>query len=209
MNEILKTIPQITRTRKLRASVDGLFVANGKTFVTEAVPNLELTFEGIPGDLHGGLTRKSGGREPWYKRGTEMRNERQLSIVCREELTTVARSMEIERIEPEWIGANVTLAGIPMFSMLPAGTLLFFENGATVKIDFQNGPCKFAGMEIANALGQPGDKQIAAGFPKHAKRRRGVVAWVEKPGTLQMGEAVKVQLPEQWIYPVDVDQTSV
>ena len=35
--------------------------------------------------------------------------------------------MEIERIEPEWIGANITLAGVPMLSMLPASTLLFVK----------------------------------------------------------------------------------
>lgn len=154
----------------------------------------------MPGDFHQGITRKSGGREPWYPRGTLMRNERQVTLVARDELAAAAADMAIARIEPEWIGANITLEGVPMLSMLPASTLLFFEGGATIKIDFQNGPCTIAGKSIAIHLGDPDNKDIALGFPKHAKRRRGVLGWVEKPGTLTMGEKVVVQLPEQWIY---------
>ena len=37
-------------------------------------------------------------------------------------------------------------------------------------------------------------------FPKAAKRLRGLVAWVEKPGRIARGEAVSVRIPEQWIY---------
>lgn len=196
------TAPEIHRAKRIEARVDGLFKAAGDSFVTAPVETLELTFDGVPGDLHAGVTRKSGGREPWYARGTEIRNERQLSIVARDELDEVAAEMEIAMLAPEWIGANVTLAGVPMLSMLPAATLLFFEGGATVKIDMQNGPCRIAGDSIARHLGREGDRHIALRFPKVARRRRGVVAWVEKPGTVAMGEAVRVQLPEQWVYPV-------
>lgn len=37
-------------------------------------------------------------------------------------------------------------------------------------------------------------------FPKAAKRLRGLVAWVEKPGTIKAGEEMSVRVPEQWIY---------
>ena len=37
-------------------------------------------------------------------------------------------------------------------------------------------------------------------FPKVAKRLRGLVAWVEKPGRIVMGEEISVRVPEQWIY---------
>jgi hypothetical protein len=37
-------------------------------------------------------------------------------------------------------------------------------------------------------------------FPKVAKRLRGLVGWVEKPGMVADGEAVSVRVPEQWIY---------
>jgi len=195
------TIPEIIPSKRLAATVDGLFMASGGDFVSAPVGELPLTFEGIPGDFHAGNTRKSGGREPWYPRGTEMRNERQLTILSRAELAEAAAEMGLEAIEPEWIGANITLAGIPMLSMLPAATLLFFEGGATLKVDFQNGPCKIAGASIARHVGRPDDAGLALAFVPAAKRRRGLVVWVEKPGTIKMGEKVRVQLPEQWIYP--------
>jgi hypothetical protein len=195
------TIPEIIPSKRLAATVDGLFMASGGDFVSAPVDELPLTYEGIPGDFHAGITRKSGGREPWYARGTEMRNERQLTILSRAELAEAAADMELETIEPEWIGANITLSGIPMLSMLPAATLLFFEGGATLKVDFQNGPCKIAGASIARHVGRPDDAGLALAFVPAARRRRGLVVWVEKPGTVKRGESVRVQLPEQWIYP--------
>lgn len=194
-------IPDIYPAKRLTASVDGLFAAIGDDFVTSAVDELVLGFDGIRSDFHAGMTRKSGGREPWYQRGTEMRNERQVTIVARDELALVADRMGLDELLPEWIGANITLSGIPLLSMLPASTLLFFESGATIKIDLQNAPCKSAGRKIAEHSGRPEDMDIILGFPKHAKRERGVTAWVEKPGTITMGESVRVQIPEQWLYP--------
>jgi len=37
-------------------------------------------------------------------------------------------------------------------------------------------------------------------FPKVAKRLRGLVGWVEKPGIIRAGEEISVRVPEQWIY---------
>jgi MOSC domain len=193
-------MPQIVPSKKLVAAVDGLFVAKGGDFATAPVDRLELTFDGIPGDFHAGTTRKSGGREPWYPRGTEMRNERQVTILSRDELSEAAEAMNVVAIEPEWIGGNITLSGIPMLSMLPAGTLLFFEGGVTIKVDFQNGQCRVAGKSIARHAGREDDNTLALSFVPAAKRRRGLVAWVEKPGVISMGEKVQARVPEQWIY---------
>ncbi|MEO1749161.1 MAG: MOSC domain-containing protein [Pseudomonadota bacterium] len=194
-------MPEIAKGRRFEAEVDGLFKASGDNFITSPVDTLDVTLEGIVGDFHGGYARKSGGREPWYPRGTHIRNERQVSIVSRGELEEVADEMAIARIEPEWIGANISLLGVPFLSFLPASTLLFFEAGVTIKVDFMNGPCRIAGAAIADHLGRPGDDDIALGFPKAAKRKRGLVAWIEKPGSISMGEKVRVQIGEQWIYP--------
>jgi hypothetical protein len=191
---------EIVPAKKLLATVDGVYVADEGRFQTRAADGLDLSFEGIAGDFHGGYTRRSGGREPWYPRGTLMRNERQLSIVAADELAIVAARMDIAEIRPEWIGANLVLSGVPRLSMLPAGTMLFFRNGVTLKIDAQNGPCRIAGRSIAEAAGMNDPEQASLLFPKHAKRLRGVVAWVEKPGRIEGGEQVSVRLPEQWIY---------
>lgn len=193
-------LPEIVPARKLLGRVAGVYVAPFDHFQTRAVDRLDLTFEGISGDFHAGYTRKSGGREPWYGRGTEMRNERQLSIVARDELAIVAGRMNLPDIKPEWIGANLLISGIPQFSMLPAGTMLFFKGGVTLKIDAQNGPCRIAGRSIAENAKMPDHDAASLLFPKVAKRLRGVVAWVEKPGTIASGEDVSVRVPEQWIY---------
>ena len=190
----------ILPAKKLLASVDAVLTATGEDFVTETVEALDLGFDGIPGDFHAGVTRRSGGREPWYPRGTEMRNERQVSIVAADELAEIAAAMGIARIEPEWIGANLVLGGVPRLSMLPSGTLLFFSGGVTIKVDAQNGPCRLAGRSVARNAGMEDVEAGALLFPKHGRRLRGLVAWVEKPGRIARGEQVSVRIPEQWIY---------
>lgn len=192
--------PEIVPARKLSARVAGVFVAAGGHFETRAVEALELGFGGIPGDIHEGATRHSGGREPWYARGTQIRNERQVSIVAPDELERIARNMGIREIRPEWVGANLVIDGVPLLSFLPAGTLLFFRGGVTLKVDAQNGPCRVAGALVAERARMADREAGALMFPKAAKRLRGLVAWVEKPGRIVLGEDVSVRVPEQWIY---------
>jgi hypothetical protein len=186
--------------RKLTAKAAALYAAPHDHFETRAVEELRLGFDGIAGDFHGGTTRRSGGREPWYPRGTEMRNERQLSLVAADELAIVAQRMGLVEIKPEWIGANLVVEGVPHLSMLPAGSLLFFKGGVTLKVDGQNKPCRVAGQSIAEHVGAAGYSATALLFPKESKRLRGLVAWVEKPGTIRVGEEISVRVPEQWIY---------
>jgi hypothetical protein len=190
----------IYNAKRFEARVDGLYAALSEGFVSAPVDALDLTYDGIAGDRHAGMTRQSGGREPWYKRGTEMRNERQLSILCRDELADAAKAMELDRIEPEWIGANIVLDGVKDLSKLPPRSLLFFESGATVKVDGQNAPCRFAGESIAEHYPDHDANALALAFPKKAVGKRGLVGWVEKPGTIKAGETVTVQVPEQWIW---------
>ncbi len=192
--------PSITPAGKLTAAVDGLYRAAGDDFRSRSVEQLDLTFEGIKGDFHRGFTRRSGGREPWYPRGTEMRNERQLSIVAPDELRDIASAMGIAEVRPEWIGANLMLSGVHRLSMLPPGTLLFFKGGVTLKVDGQNRPCRVAGGSVAQNAGMDDCDAAAIVFARVARRLRGLVAWVEKPGSIAAGEEVSVRLPEQWIY---------
>lgn len=192
--------PEIHPARKFAATATMVLKAAGRDFVTQQVDSLALDFRGVVGDFHYGETRRSGGREPWYPRGTEMRNERQLSIVASDELAAIARGMGIERIAPEWIGANLVLDGVPRLSMLPSGTMLFFKGGVTLKVDGQNMPCRLAGRSVAEHAQMADVKAGELAFPKHGRRLRGLVAWVEKPGVIEPGEAVSVRVPEQWVY---------
>ena len=191
---------EIVSARKLAARVAGVYSATGAGFESRAVDELVLDYDGIGGDFHAGATRRSGGREPWYPRGTEMRNARQISIVAADEMAVVAGRMGLAVIAPEWVGANLVVEGVANLSMLPAGTLLFFKGGATLKVDAQNHPCRIAGRLVAERAGMADAEAGALAFAKLAKRLRGLVAWVEKPGRITAGEAVSVRIPEQWIY---------
>lgn len=184
--------------QKVRGTIAGLFKAEGTDFQTSAVSELALTFEGIPGDVHAGHTRRSGAREPWYERGTEMRNERQLSILSTKEMRTVARRMEIPELKSEWIGGNLLLEGISNLTRLPPRTVLFFDSGATIRIDGDNLPCRVAGRSIAAQFDGREDLEMA--FPKQSDGMRGLVAWVEKEGTIKVGEGFEARIPPQWIY---------
>ena len=187
--------------QRIQGRIAGLFQALGEDFITQPVDQLDVSFEGIPGDFHSGHTRKSGGREPWYPRGTEMRNERQLSILAPDELRVIARRLDVPEVKAEWIGGNLLLEGIPNLTMLPPRTILFFENGATIKIDGDNAPCRFSGKSIADQYS--GRQDVELNFAKVAQQLRGLVAWVEKPGTLTVGESFEARIPPQWIYSAD------
>jgi len=179
--------------------VKNTYSALGKDLQSKEVNRLELTYEGIVGDRHWGLTRKSNSREPWYKKGTRMRNEQQLSIISSEEMKEIAKYLNIEQLRGEWIGANICLEGIAHLSLLPPRTLLMFEGGVTIRVDGDRGPCRVSGRSLAAQFEGRGDLEFL--FPKVAKHRRGLVGWVEIPGTIEAGESVTARIWEQCIYP--------
>jgi hypothetical protein len=176
-------------------------IADGEDFVSRPVEVLTLDFAGIAGDHHAGLSRRSTSREPWYPRGTEIRNDRQITIVSSAELAEVARGMGVPVIEPGWIGANLVFDDIPALTSLPGGTKLLFEGGATLNIEAENGPCRVAGRSIGRNF--PERTELDLLFPKLAKHKRGVVASVEKVGRIRKGEGVTVLVPPQRLYRIE------
>jgi hypothetical protein len=184
---------------KLAARVAGLFqTMHPDSFETTAVQALTLGFGGIGGDRHGGFTRRTGGREPWYPRGTEIRNERQLSLLSTADLGVIAKNMDLPEIRPQWIGANLLIDGITDFTLLPSRTCLFFAGGVTIRIDGLNVPCRFSWRAVASHY--PDREGLDLAFVKASHKRRGLVGWVEKPGVIAEGETLEVRVPEQWIY---------
>ena len=195
---------KIVPAKKLSGTVSRVLKAEGQDFVSQDVEVLDLGYGGIRNDFHEGQTRLSGAREPWYPRGTEMRNERQFSILSEEELDEIAQTMGIEKVDAGWIGANLVMKGIPNLTYLPPRTLLMFDGGVTIRIDGDNGPCKYAGAEIARNLGETAEDlkntETALNFVKAAKMKRGLVGWVEREGTIRPGEGFTARIWPQWIY---------
>jgi hypothetical protein len=181
----------------IEGRVAAVYVAPGGDIASVSQPQLHLTYEGVPGDRHAGLTRKSGGREPWYARGTPMRNERQLSIVSAEELAEVATALGVAALPAEWIGANLLFGGIPQLSRLPPRSILMFPSGAAIRIDGDNGPCRGSGRSIAL---QTGVAKHEFDFVQVAKGKRGLVGWVEREGVVSPGDIVKIRIWTQADY---------
>lgn len=162
----------------------------------QEVPEALLLFAGMEGDCHGGITRKSDSRMlKQYKRNTEVRNARQLSVLSSEELAEVAKSMGIPAVRPEWVGANMVLSGIPDLTLLPPSTRLQFPSGAMVVVDAENHPCRYPADIISRH--HPEQKK---GFVAAAMHKRGVVGWVEAEGVLRTGDNVTIWIPPQRIY---------
>lgn len=175
------------------ATVTECLIVDPGDIASRRVASLRLDFIGIVGDRHAGATRASTSREPWYPRGTIIRNDRQVSVVSREELAAVAAAMGMPVLEPAWIGANLATSGIADLSALPPGTRLSFAGGAVLRVEAENGPCRIAGASIARHV--TGREGLDLLFPKVARHRRGLVASVEKPGTIAEGETFDVRVP--------------
>lgn len=161
-----------------------------------AVPALRLGFAGPEGEAHGGLTRPSCSRvTAQYPRGTTIRNTRQLSVLAAEDLAAIAAAMGLDRLDPALVGASMVIEGIPDFSHIPPSSRLQADGGATLVVDMENRPCTLPARPIEGR--HPG---FGARFKAAAKGRRGVTAWVEREGTVELGAAIRLHIPDQPVW---------
>ena len=160
---------------------------------SDPVNELDLTFVGPQGDTHAGLTRPSCSRvTSQYPRGTDIRNTRQISILCADEMDRIAAAIGLDKIDPSWLGSTMVVRGIPDFSHVPPSARLQSQSGTTVTIDMQNRPCHLP-ARVISAI----DPQAGKGFKSAAAGLRGVTAWVERPGRLRLGDRLRLHIPEQ------------
>jgi MOSC domain-containing protein YiiM len=169
-----------------------------KSFVTRELSEAKVSFEGLEGDRHAGLTRRADVRTPWFPKGVPVRNTRQLSLVSSEELAQVAEALGVPRVLAAWLGANLEVAGVPRLTHLPPGTRLFFPEEAVLAVEGENEPCRGPGRVIE--AHHPDLEKLASRFVKAAWQRRGLVAWVERPGVIRAGDDVRVMLPKPVTY---------
>jgi MOSC domain-containing protein YiiM len=160
---------------------------------TEARSFIKIDWNGVLGSAHSGRTRFSDVRvSQQHDKGTEISNVRQLSIVSQEDIEQISAGMCMGQFDPSWLGANLVVSGLPDFSHLPPSSRLQSANGTTLIVDMQNHPCHQIGKTID--LDFPGKGRD---FTHHAKGRRGITAWVERPGQLNLGDTLKLHCLEQ------------
>jgi len=157
----------------------------------------EITFAGIAGEAHGGLTRASCSRvKAQHPRGTEIRNVRQLSAVSQEDLDEIAATMGVPQLDPEMLGASLLIAGIPDFTHVSPSSRLQGPSGVTFIVDMENRPCNLPARGIDAVA--PGK---GARFRRAAEGRRGVTLSVEREGRLSVGDRLRLHIPDQPPWP--------
>jgi len=165
---------------------------------TVPLEEMPLSFAGYAGESRAGLTRASDSRVlAQYKRGTEIRNTRQVAIVSVEDLAAIAAEMGIETLDPALVGASMVVEGIPDFTQVPPSSRLQCEaTGTTLTVDMENRPCQLPAPGIEAAY--PGHGKA---FKRAAQGRRGVTAWVEREGILRLGATLRLHIPDQPVWP--------
>lgn len=175
----------------IRARIEAILIADDpSTFVTRELERVELCFGGMEGDRHFGILAKAGVRQPMYKRGQEIMNRRQLSIVSVEELQGIAERLGVDEIKPAWLGANIVVSGVPELTKLPMGIRMILPSGGGLVCEGENEPCSGPGRIIASHYGEPILTKL---FVQKAQQARGIVAYVEHPGEIMVGDVVEIQ----------------
>lgn len=158
---------------------------------TSKLMEVDVDYGGFVGDSHSGVTRASCVRVvSQYPKGTEIRNTRQISALSAEDIESIRNTMDLDILNPEWIGANLVLQGFPDFSKLPPSSRLIAPNGTSLVVDMENAPCRFPGEIIEQYRPGFGNR-----FPKAALGKRGITMWVERTGILKTGDVLSLHVP--------------
>ncbi len=196
---------------ELQGRVEAVLVANtfGSIISTQVKKLQAIRAHGIRGDAHSGTrlldVRERELRKFGLSKGTEIANYREFSAVSLEELTEIAMAMSLpETIPYGCLGENLVVSGIPKFTQLPTGTMLFFQKSETEKrttvlvVWAENTPCQWPGEAIQSKF--PDILGLDRLFPNVAIGKRGVVGSVYVSGNISAGDTVIVRVPKQRMY---------
>jgi MOSC domain-containing protein YiiM len=172
----------------------GRVVAENGTMRSEPLDEAMAVFGGFVGESHFGVTRPSCVRvRSQHKQGTTINNVRQLSVMSAEEIAHIAEKMGLEDIDPTLLGASLILEGIADFTHVPPSSRLQSDTtGATLMVDMVNRPCVLPGREI-----EMEHEGFGAKFKPAAVGKRGVTASVEREGLLEIGDVMRLHIPDQ------------
>ena len=149
--------------------------------------------EGVEGDAHRGITVKHRSR---VKIDPTQPNLRQVHLI-HNELIEELQSQGFT-VQPAAMGENITTIGVDLLS-LPTDTLLSIGKDVIIKITGLRNPCK-----------QLDDYQLgltAAVLDRDAHgnliRKAGVMAVVEKGGTVSVEDEIQITLPQCNHHPLE------
>jgi len=181
----------------LAGIVNSVHAGSNDDLSKDEQPSIQVELDGIVGDAHRAFSREcwSGDKQP---QGTVRRNERQWSAVSAEELSDIAKAMDLAgSLTPTELGANLCISGIPELSRLPKGTVLKFPSGAELIVEEYNPPCHDMGKKLASShTTHSGNPLPSTAFSKAAKLTRGIVGVVDVAGLIKAGDKVQVELYE-------------
>jgi hypothetical protein len=183
--------------QKISGTVEQILITATNNDISNPIKKGNFTFEGLVGDRHYGYTMLSNSRQPEYPRGTEIRNHRQITILSTEELEETAAQLNIPEIQAAWLAGNILISGIPSLTNLPTTTRLFFSSGVVLVTGGENLPCSIPARNVQSMY--PNQPDIASGFIKAARNHRGLVAWVEHPGIIEIGDTCSTEIPASLI----------
>jgi hypothetical protein len=181
---------------KISGKVEAVLITPKGENISNKIEGGIFTNEGLIGDRHSGVMSLSRSREPEFPLGSVIRNRRQISLVSQEELVQIAETLGVEIIKPDWLAANLLISGIRHFTQLPVGARFFFEGGLVLFNDGENNPCHIPAKTVQNHYEHIDG--IQKEFVIAAMHKRGLLAWVEHPGTLMAGAGCTVELPPVW-----------
>jgi len=184
--------------KALIGKIISLHMGNNKDLSKQQQDSLNAEIGGFTGDKHEGPVRETWqGEGP--PAGTLRRNERQWSGVSVEELAHISERLKLtEPLSPATLGANLCVAGIAEFSLLPKGTKLLFPSGAVLLVEEYNPPCVDMGAQIAAMhSSRSGEPLNEKSWLRPASGRRGLVGVIDVPGKIRTGDEVEVQVYEE------------
>lgn len=184
--------------KTLKGRVVSVLVGNSEDLSKQSQESLMAEIGGFAGDKHNNPVREtwSGEMQP---AGTIRRNEREWSAVSVEELAHISDRLELTKpLSPATLGANLSVEGIPEFSLLPKGTLLVFPSGAVLSVEEYNPPCTDMGEQIATKYSTHNDEPLTdKKWMRPASGRRGLVGVIDVPGEIRVGDEIEILVYEE------------
>ncbi|NNE54880.1 MAG: hypothetical protein HKN32_02585 [Flavobacteriales bacterium] len=106
----------------------------------------------------------------------------------------ISSNLNINDLQPEWLGSNLLISGIPNLTHLPGLTHLRItrpksDQPPVMLVVFeQNKPC----FKPDKVISDKSEEIPSMPFAKAAAELRGTLGWVDFPGEVRIGDEVEV-----------------